>query len=62
MFIQTLVYENYNKFISATDTIRTMKRDFRQMEDQMEKLTNNMAAITELNSNINLSMMVKFKG
>lgn len=55
--MQTLVYENYNKFISATDTIRTMKRDFRQMEDQMEKLTNNMAAITELNSNINLSMM-----
>eukprot|EP00116_Pleurobrachia_bachei_P015954 sb/3476216/ len=34
--MQTLVYENYNRFISATDTIRRMKDDFRQMEDQME--------------------------
>jgi len=23
--MQTLVYENYNKFISATDTIRTVR-------------------------------------
>ena len=34
--MQTLVYENYNKFISATDTIRRMKDDFNKMEDQME--------------------------
>ena len=33
---QTLVYENYNKFISATDTIRRMKDDFKHMEEQME--------------------------
>uniref|UniRef100_H2YB87 Vacuolar protein sorting-associated protein 51 homolog n=1 Tax=Ciona savignyi TaxID=51511 RepID=H2YB87_CIOSA len=51
--MQTLVYENYNKFISATDTIRNMKRDFRQMETEMEKLTSNMANITQLNSEIN---------
>nr|XP_026689475.1 vacuolar protein sorting-associated protein 51 homolog [Ciona intestinalis] len=51
--MQTLVYENYNKFISATDTIRNMKRDFRQMENEMEKLTTNMSSITELNSEIN---------
>ena len=31
-----LVYENYNKFISATDTIRRMKDDFLKMEAQME--------------------------
>jgi len=52
------VYENYNKFISATDTIRTMKRDFRQMEDEMAKLTNNMECITQLNSKINATMQV----
>ena len=28
--MQTLVYENYNKFISATDTIRQMKKDFKK--------------------------------
>jgi len=54
--MQTLVYENYNKFISATDTIRTMKRDFRQMEDQMEKLNENIESITKLSSDINQSM------
>ncbi|CAK8690046.1 unnamed protein product [Clavelina lepadiformis] len=54
--MQTLVYENYNKFISATDTIRTMKRDFREMEKEMVKLTSNMAAITHLNSQISSTM------
>ena len=29
--MQTLVYENYNKFISATDTIRKMKSKVRQV-------------------------------
>ena len=28
--MQTLVYENYNKFISATDTINKMRVDFRE--------------------------------
>ncbi|ESN93839.1 hypothetical protein HELRODRAFT_193892 [Helobdella robusta] len=42
--MQTLVYENYNKFISATDTIRKllllkkMKSDFKKMEDEMDNL------------------------
>lgn len=27
--MQTLVYENYNKFIAATDTIKKMRVDFR---------------------------------
>ena len=26
--MQQLVYENYNKFINATDTIKKMKSDF----------------------------------
>ena len=39
--VQTLVYENYNKFISATDTIRRMKDDFKHMEEQMEVLLTN---------------------
>ena len=26
--LQTLVYENYNKFISATDTIRKVSKKF----------------------------------
>ena len=36
--MQQLVYENYNKFISATDTIRTMKSNMDGMNTDMEKL------------------------
>uniref|UniRef100_A0A8C7JDG6 Vacuolar protein sorting-associated protein 51 homolog n=1 Tax=Oncorhynchus kisutch TaxID=8019 RepID=A0A8C7JDG6_ONCKI len=50
--MQTLVYENYNKFISATDTIRKMKNDFKKMEDEMDCLSTNMAAITEFSAHI----------
>lgn len=45
--MQTLVYENYNKFITATDTIRKMKTDFVKMEEEMDKLTQNMDKITD---------------
>ncbi|XP_032388593.1 vacuolar protein sorting-associated protein 51 homolog [Etheostoma spectabile] len=48
--MQTLVYENYNKFISATDTIRKMKNDFKKMEDEMDCLSANMSAITEFSA------------
>lgn len=54
--MQTLVYENYNKFISATDTIRTMKRDFHKMEDEMEKLTKNVQSVSTLSLEINDAM------
>jgi len=50
--MQTLVYENYNKFISATDTIRKMKNDFRKMEDEMDHLASNMSAITDFSASI----------
>lgn len=50
--MQTLVYENYNKFISATDTIRKMKTDFKSMETEMNLLVSNMASITECSEKI----------
>lgn len=36
--MQQLVYENYNKFITATDTIRTMKSSVDNMESEMQRL------------------------
>ncbi|KAK3521581.1 hypothetical protein QTP70_014773 [Hemibagrus guttatus] len=54
--MQTLVYENYNKFISATDTIRKMKNDFKKMEDEMDCLSTNMAAITEFSAKISSTL------
>lgn len=54
--MKTLVYENYNKFISATDTIRKMKSDFCKMEDEMDRLATNMAAITDFSGRISSTL------
>ncbi|OQV17283.1 Vacuolar protein sorting-associated protein 51-like protein [Hypsibius exemplaris] len=54
--MQTLVYENYNKFITATDTIRKMKQDFGQMEQEMEKLAGNMSAINQFSAQVTASL------
>lgn len=51
--MQTLVYENYNKFISATDTIRKMKTDFKKMENDMQLLSNKMKTVTKFSDQIN---------
>lgn len=54
--MQTLVYENYNKFILATDTIRKMKSDFKVMEDEMEKLVTDMSQIASFANNISSNL------
>ena len=50
--MQTLVYENYNKFIAATETIRKMRVDFRGMEEEMEQLANSMTNITSFSAQV----------
>lgn len=50
--MQTLVYENYNKFISATDTVSRMKMDFRAMEDDMQQLARLMQQIAECSGSV----------
>lgn len=54
--MQTLVYENYNKFISATDTIRKMKTDFRRMEEEMDRLATNMDSIADFSAKISCTL------
>lgn len=54
--MQTLVYENYNKFISATDTMRKMKTEFKQMEIEMNLLVSNVKSITEFSDQISSSL------
>lgn len=56
--MQTLVYENYNKFILATDTIRKMKTDFREMEDKMGLLSTNIALIAENSASVSNNLKV----
>jgi hypothetical protein len=51
--LQMLVYENYNKFITATDTIKKMKVHVESMEGEMKNLAINMENITNCSSTIN---------
>lgn len=47
--MQMLVYENYNRFISATDTVRTMKSNVDGMDTSMqdlEQVTGSLATIS----------------
>ncbi|KAI8636052.1 exocyst complex component Sec5-domain-containing protein [Parasitella parasitica] len=51
--MKTLVYENYSKFISATDTIRKMKSNVESMESEMSRLNENIANISRQSKIIN---------
>ncbi|KAL5967515.1 hypothetical protein TSMEX_004748 [Taenia solium] len=50
--MQTLVYDNYNKFINATHTIKMMKSDFKFIEDEMNSLAESMIEIQLYSSEI----------
>ena len=50
--MQTLVYENYNKFISATDKIREMKTKVENMEEEINRLALSMGNIEIFTDNI----------
>lgn len=50
--MQTLIYENYNKFISATETVKKMSSHFNKMEVELDALSTNMLAITNKSSQV----------
>ncbi|OQS00345.1 fat-free family protein [Thraustotheca clavata] len=50
--MQMLVYENYNKFISATDTIRKMKTNVETMESEVKRVVESMDKITLQSENV----------
>jgi len=51
--LQNLVYQNYNKFIAASDTINTMKDHVDEMEKTMQELKKKMNTIVEDGNLIN---------
>ena len=57
--MQTLVYDNYNKFISATETIRKMKSQVEHMESDMKRLEENMQNISGLSVTIDHALAPK---
>ncbi|KAJ3055972.1 Vacuolar protein sorting-associated protein 51 [Rhizophlyctis rosea] len=57
--MKTLVYENYNKFIAATDTIKKMRTDIDDMQKEMAKLSDHLKNISEASTNINNGLAEK---
>lgn len=51
--MKTLVYENYSKFISATDTIKKMSDNVVTMEEKINKISNNFDRISKDITGIN---------
>ncbi|CAI2192880.1 1451_t:CDS:10, partial [Funneliformis geosporum] len=54
--MKTLVYENYSKFISATDTIRKMKSNVENMESEMDQLSQSIKNISDVTSSVNSAL------
>ncbi|XP_058187975.1 vacuolar protein sorting-associated protein 51 homolog isoform X1 [Rhododendron vialii] len=57
--LQMLVYENYNKFISATDTIKRMKNNIVGMESNMEQLLEKIISVQSRSDGVNTSLFEK---
>lgn len=57
--LQMLVYENYNKFISATDTIKRMKSNINGMETNMEQLLAKITSVQSKSDSVNTSLFEK---
>ncbi|KAL5219106.1 hypothetical protein ABZP36_019790 [Zizania latifolia] len=57
--LQMLVYENYNKFISATDTIKRMKTNIVGMEANMEQLLSKITSVQSRSDTVNTSLFDK---
>ncbi|PSS14726.1 Vacuolar protein sorting-associated protein [Actinidia chinensis var. chinensis] len=54
--LQMLVYENYNKFISATETIKRMKNNIGGMESNMEQLLEKIMYVQSRSDGVNTSL------
>ncbi|XP_076905474.1 vacuolar protein sorting-associated protein 51 homolog [Bidens hawaiensis] len=57
--LQMLVYENYNKFISATDTIKRMKNNIVGMEVNMEQLLDKIMSVQSRSDGVNSLLFEK---
>ncbi|XP_042385664.1 vacuolar protein sorting-associated protein 51 homolog [Zingiber officinale] len=57
--LQMLVYENYNKFINATETIKRMKNNIVGMETNMEQLLVKITSVQSKSDLVNTSLFEK---
>ena len=59
--MQTLVYENYNKFIHATETIRLIKSKSTTLETDLADLKNSVDSLNTAYGKLDDALYYKFK-
>jgi len=59
--LQTLVYENYSKFISATDIIKNIKTNMSEIDSELVNLKKNLSSINHSYSEIDNTLKFKWK-
>ncbi|EFO84771.1 CRE-VPS-51 protein [Caenorhabditis remanei] len=50
--VHQIVYENYNKFLTATNTVRKIQDEFTQLDSEMKSLSQSMTTISTLIGNL----------
>ncbi|CAI2306426.1 unnamed protein product [Caenorhabditis sp. 36 PRJEB53466] len=50
--VHQIVYENYNKFLTATNTVRKIQDEFTQLDSEMKSLSQSMQTISSLIGNL----------
>lgn len=59
--LQTLVYENYHKFISATDIVKSIKNNMNELDVELESLKSSITKINSSYSNVDNRLKLKWK-
>ena len=59
--LQTLVYENYNKFISATDIVKSIKNNMNELDVELDSLKESISKINTSYENIDDKLKYKWK-
>jgi DNA anti-recombination protein RmuC len=59
--LQTLVYENYNKFIAATDIIKSIKNNMSDLDSELKNLKTSMNLVNSSYQNIDNRLKYKWK-
>jgi methyl-accepting chemotaxis protein len=57
--IQSLVFDNYSKFISSIDTVKKMKESIEKVEKKMTKLEQSVGKINTLSEKIDSTLSIK---
>jgi SMC interacting uncharacterized protein involved in chromosome segregation len=59
--LQTLVYENYSKFISATDVIKGIKSNFGEIDEELTHLEASLSTVNKSFNTIDDKLKLKWK-